>query len=102
MDKCQAMLASGKAGEVEARLRRFDGNFRWFLFRGSPQRDQSGRVVKWHGTNTDLEYRKHDKEALHASERDLRLIIDSIPGFVWTNADAGEIELISQPYLNYL
>ena len=59
-------------------------------------------MVKWHGTNTDLEDRKHDKEALHASERDLRLIIDSIPGFVWTNADAGEIELVSQPYLNYL
>ena len=59
-------------------------------------------MVKWHGTNTDLEDRKHDKEALHASERDLRLIIDRIPGFVWTNADAGEIELVSQPYLNYL
>jgi hypothetical protein len=38
--------------------RRFDGEFRWFLFRASPLRDESGKVVKWYGTNTDIEDRK--------------------------------------------
>jgi PAS domain S-box-containing protein len=58
VDYWRHLLASGEAGEIEARLRRFDGEYRWFLFRASPLRDQSGQVVKWFGTNTDLEDRK--------------------------------------------
>jgi PAS domain S-box-containing protein len=69
MDKWQALLASGEPGEIEARLRRFDGKFRWFLFRGSPLRDQSRTVVKWYGTDTDLEDRKRAEEALQPSKR---------------------------------
>src|SRR5262245_24309049 len=43
--------------EVEGRFRRADGVYRWFLFRGHPLCDQSGKVLKWCGTNTDLEDR---------------------------------------------
>jgi PAS domain S-box-containing protein len=64
-------LNSGKPYEVEGRFRRFDGEFRWFLFRGSPLRDQSGNVAKWYGTNTDLEERKRAEDALRASEASL-------------------------------
>jgi len=39
--------------EVQGRFRRKDGEFRWFLVRGSPLRDGSGKVVRWCGTNTD-------------------------------------------------
>ena len=42
-------LNSVKPFEVEGRFRRFDGEFRWFLFRGSPLRDGSGKVAKWYG-----------------------------------------------------
>jgi hypothetical protein len=51
-------LKSIKPYEVEGRFRCFDGEFRWFLFRGRPLRDPSGKVAKWYGTNTDLEERK--------------------------------------------
>jgi PAS domain S-box-containing protein len=61
-------LNSVKPCEVEGRFRRFDGEFRWFLFRGSPLRDRSGNVAKWYGTNTDLEERKRAEDALRASE----------------------------------
>jgi PAS domain S-box-containing protein len=61
-------LKSGKPYELEGRFRRFDGEFRWFLFRGSPLRDQSGKVAKWYGTNTDLEERKRAEDALQRSE----------------------------------
>jgi PAS domain S-box-containing protein len=64
-------LKSAKAYEVEGRFRRFDGEFRWFLFRGSPLRDQSGKVAKWYGTNTDLEERKRAEDALRESEASL-------------------------------
>ena len=49
------LLASEKPGEVEARIRRYDGSYRWFLNRAEPSRDDTGRVVAWYGTNTDIE-----------------------------------------------
>jgi PAS domain S-box-containing protein len=64
----QRMLASGNAEEVEARMRRFDGEYRWFLFRPSPLRDEAGNVVRWYGTNTDIEDRKRAEHALQRSE----------------------------------
>jgi PAS domain S-box-containing protein len=51
----RSILRSGEAGRYEARLRRFDGEYRWFLFKGVPLRDEHGTVVKWYGTNTDIE-----------------------------------------------
>jgi PAS domain S-box-containing protein len=64
----QSIMASGKQGEAEARLRRFDGEYRWFLFRANPLRDDSGNIVKWFGINTDIEDRKRAEEKLRRSE----------------------------------
>src|SRR5216683_2569665 len=61
-DAWQSILVSGEPGETEARLRRFDGAYRWFLFRANPLRDESGKIVKWYGTNVDIEDRKRAKE----------------------------------------
>ena len=54
----RSVLASSQSGEIEGRLRRFDGVYHWFLFRATPSLDKDGRVVKWFGTNTDIEDRK--------------------------------------------
>jgi PAS domain S-box-containing protein len=67
----RSIMASGKAGEREARLRRFDGEYRWFLFRTNPFRDESGSIVKWFGINTDIEDRKRAEEKLRRSEHHL-------------------------------
>ncbi len=67
MDYWRSVLASGEPGEIEGRLRRFDGVYRWFLFRATPSFDGDGRVVKWFGTNTDIEDRKRS-EGLLAGE----------------------------------
>ncbi len=70
-------LNSVKPFEVEGRFRRFDGEFRWFLFRGSPLRDQSGKVAKWYGTNTDLEERKRAEDALRKTEERWRSVFEN-------------------------
>jgi PAS domain S-box-containing protein len=97
----QSCLASGVPGETEARMRRFDGAYRWFLFRANPLRDESGKIVKWYGTNIDIEDRKRREEALHASELSWRQIVDSIPGLVATTSAMGEVEFLNRQTLEY-
>ena len=58
MEKWLQMFASGESDEVEARLRRHDGVYRWFLIRAEPFRDESGKIVRWYGTSTDIDDRK--------------------------------------------
>jgi PAS domain S-box-containing protein len=68
VDYWRKIMVSGQSGEIEARLRRFDGVYRWFLFRATPSVDENGKVVKWYGTNTDIEERKGAEGALKRSE----------------------------------
>ncbi len=101
LETLREAMDSGKPFEVEGRFRRSDGAYRWFLFRGNPLLDESGKVVKWYGTNTDLEDRKCTEQALRSKEQGLRLIVDSIPGFVCTLSAAGEVELLNRQLLEY-
>jgi len=94
-------LNSVKPYEVEGRFRRFDGEFRWFLFRASPLCDESGKVVKWYGANTDIEDRKRAEDALRSHEQNLRLLVDTIPGHIVTTTPTGEIELLNRRVLEY-
>ena len=94
-------LGSGIPTECEARLRRSDGEYRWFLFRTVPLLDDAGNVVRWYGTNTDIEDRKRAEGALRASEHTLRTMLDSIAGLVTTHAPNGELESANQQFLDY-
>src|SRR5580704_4164034 len=78
-DKWLGFLASGQPGEVEGRLRRFDGVYRWFLFRAEPLRDESGNIVNWYGTDTDIEDLKRAEAKLRRDEEELRRMTDAIP-----------------------
>jgi PAS domain S-box-containing protein len=97
----QTCLASGTPVDTEARMRRFDGAYRWFLFRANPLRDEAGNIIKWYGTNTDIDDRKRVEEKLRASENNFRQIVDSIPGFVCVIDPAGKMELANRPLMDY-
>jgi len=71
LQKWSAIRASGMPGELEARLRRFDGEYRWFLFRAIPLHDDLGNILKWYGSSTDIEDRKRAEEELRRSESKL-------------------------------
>jgi formate hydrogenlyase transcriptional activator len=74
-----ALLNDPKAGELETRIRRYDGEYRWFLIRVLPEFDVEGKVVRWFGSDTDIEDRKRAETKLLADERELRRITDAIP-----------------------
>src|SRR5258705_7472515 len=74
IDKWQVSIASGEPLENEARHRSANGEYRWFLVRAVPLRDESGRIRKWYGTLTDIEDRKRaeqERERLRQLEADL-------------------------------
>jgi formate hydrogenlyase transcriptional activator len=74
-----ALVEAGKPGELETRIRRYDGEYRWFLIRVVPKLDAEGNVVRWFGSNTDIEDRKRAENKLLEEERELRRITDAIP-----------------------
>lgn len=79
----QALRGAGTPGEIEGRLRRADGHYRWFLFRGEPFRDAAGAVVQWFGSTTDIHAGRLVREALKERERELRLIVDTVPALIY-------------------
>ena len=65
-------VAAGTPFELEARLRRRDGEFRWFIVRTLPLRDAGGVIVRWFGASVDIHDHKLAEAALRASEQRLR------------------------------
>src|SRR5215831_11209601 len=92
-------VVTGETFDVEVRALRADGTYRWLHSRGLPLRDTNGNIVRWHNLLTDIDERKRAEEALRESERDSRLIVDSIPGLVATLRPAGEVEVVNNQIL---
>ena len=97
----RAAVSAGKPFEGEARLRRADGQYRWFLSRGVPLRDDLGEVIGWYGTTTDIEDRKQAEDAVARSEDRLRLVIDTIPALVGSMLPDGSVQFINRRWLEY-
>jgi PAS domain S-box-containing protein len=101
VEKWQSCLSSGTPVDTEARIRRFDASYRWFLIRANPLRDESGNILKWYGTCIDIEDHKRGEQDLRAKELSWRQIVDSIPGLVATTGAMGEVEFLNRQTLEY-
>jgi PAS domain S-box-containing protein len=77
VEEWKAALRGGKPLETEGRLRRADGEYRWFLIRAMPLRDATGKIVKWYGKSADIEDRKQAEARLRESEQQYRRIVDT-------------------------
>ncbi|MGA2899588.1 MAG: sigma 54-interacting transcriptional regulator, partial [Candidatus Acidiferrales bacterium] len=74
-------LTSGDAFELEMRLRKSDGSYRWFLARFNPLRDEHGQITRWYVTGTDIEDRKQAEDRLQRENIALREEIDKTSMF---------------------
>src|SRR3989475_7168484 len=101
MERWRELLVSGEPGEIEARLRRHDGVYRWFLIRVEPFRDASGKLVRWYGTSTDIEALKQTEKKLREDERELRRITDAIPQTIVALDPSGAPLYANQATLDY-
>ena len=94
IEEWRAALAAGKPFEKEARLRRADGQYRWFLIRAVPLLDEQRNVVRWYGTTSDI-------DDLKRAEDRVRLIIDTLPMMVWTLRPDGVVDFVNQRWVDY-
>jgi PAS domain S-box-containing protein len=74
VNRWRAALATGKPYEMEFRKRRADGEYRWFMTRAVPLRDELGNIVRWYGTSTEIEDRKRAELLLAGEKRLLEMI----------------------------
>ena len=101
LDEWRTLVASGAGGEIEARLRRHDGAYRWFLIRVEPLQDESGEIVRWYGTNTDIDDLKQTEAKLREDEREIRRITDAIPQTIVVQGPDGSPIYANQAVLDY-
>src|SRR5437016_13101934 len=96
-----ALLNDPKPGELETLIRRYDGEYRWFLIRVLPEFDAEGNVVRWLGSDTDIEDRKRAETKLLEDEREFRRITDAIPQPIVVVDPSGDPLYANQAVLEY-
>jgi PAS domain S-box-containing protein len=82
-DRWRIAVETGTPYENIERVRRADGEYRWFLSRAQPLRDELGKIVKWYGTDTDIEDQKRAEDALRESEQRFRDFTESASDWYW-------------------
>jgi PAS domain S-box-containing protein len=96
----QRSLTTGEPFEMVFPLRGADGQFRPFLTRARPLRNEAGKVVRWFGTNTDIAEQRAIEAALRESEERFRAMADSAPVPVWVTGESG-IEFVNRAFLEF-
>jgi PAS domain S-box-containing protein len=99
--KWRAALEAGEPFVAESRVRRADGEYRWFLHREEPLRNEAGEIVKWYGSSIEIEERKTAEEKIRAQETELRQILDLTPQHIGVLAPDGSRLYANQTALEY-
>jgi len=95
MEKWLADMTAGEPSEDEMRLQGADGEYRWFLVRTVPLRDEKGNVVKWYGVSIDIEDRKR-------AENLSRTLLDVIPQQIWSGPADGTLDYCNEGWRSYM
>ena len=95
-ERFKKAIALGEPYEQTFLLRSKEGEYRWFLTRAIPIRNEDGKIVQWFGTNTDVTDQRNIEEALKESEARFRLLADSMPQQIWTADTAGNLNYFNE------
>jgi len=98
----RAALEAGEPFVAESRVRRADGEYRWFLHREEPLRNEAGEIVKWYGSSIEIEERKIAEEKIREQEAELRQILDLTPHHLYVFGPDGGLLYVNQFGLAYL
>jgi PAS domain S-box-containing protein len=101
-ERWRIAVETGTPYENIERVRSANGEYRWFLSRAQPLRDELGNIVKWYGTDTDIEDQKRAEDAFRVSEQRFRDFTDSASDWYWeTGPDHRFVtHFVSEPQLN--
>jgi PAS domain S-box-containing protein len=97
----QHSIATGAPFNVEVRVRRADGVYRWFQCNGLPLRADDGSILRWYNLLTDIEDRKRAEETLRNREKELERIIETLPAYIWCASPEGELMYVNRRVLEY-
>jgi formate hydrogenlyase transcriptional activator len=96
----QSLSQSQEAGTTEVRLRRSDGEYRWFRIAATPIHDEDGKLIRWYGISIDIDDCKRAEDRLRQSEQALRTITDSIPQPIVVLSPDGRTLYVNQVFLD--
>jgi len=97
--RCNAL---GQPMDLDHRVRRFDGVYRWVHVRGEPLFDDRGRIVRWYYVFTDIDDQRKAEEALRHSEHHLELLVETIPAHVARITADGALDYVNRRVVDYL
>ncbi|MEY2440479.1 MAG: hypothetical protein QOI34_1864, partial [Verrucomicrobiota bacterium] len=95
----QESVTNGRPYEQEERHRGADGTYRWFLSLGVPLRDPQGRIVRWYGTNTDIEDRKRAEDALNAHALRYKTLLATSTDSIYVVDEKGNLQEANAAFL---
>jgi PAS domain S-box-containing protein len=98
----EEMMRTGEPCEYEFRLLGDDSTYRWYQARTDALHDGRGAVIRCYGLAWDIDTRKRVEAALEANERELRLMVETIPGMVTVNDGKGQLEYANKHLLNFV
>ncbi|HEX8656246.1 MAG TPA: PAS domain-containing protein, partial [Hymenobacter sp.] len=94
-------IASQRYYEADFRLRRYDGQYRWFLGQAQARRAPGGQVLKWYGTNTDVHQQRVLQEQLLASQARFQQLLETLPQMAWTATPDGTTDYYNQRWHDF-
>ena len=101
VDRWRASVRSGEPFLAESRVRRADGEYRWFMHHKEPLRNKLGQIVKWYGSSLDIQERKIAEERIREQEAELRHILDLAPQHMGVTAPDGRRLYANRTALEY-
>jgi PAS domain S-box-containing protein len=94
-------VAAGAPFQSEGRLRRHDGEYRYFSIRAAPVRALDGTIREWAGIHSDITERKRAEQKLRAGEREFRELADAMPQIVWAAGPDGHFNYYNRRWYQF-